>query len=72
MALSDPVPLVLLAAVLAAAVSWLVSRPTNRRCPPGPPSKPVLGNILDMPAQGDIPAFTRCKERYGKSLPTQS
>ncbi|RPD52531.1 cytochrome P450 [Lentinus tigrinus ALCF2SS1-7] len=65
MALSDPVPLLLLAAVLAAAIAWLVSRPSDRRYAPGPAPKPVLGNILAMPAQGDIPAFERCRERYG-------
>ncbi|KAK7461271.1 hypothetical protein VKT23_008447 [Stygiomarasmius scandens] len=33
--------------------------------PPGPPAKPILGNILDVPVKGQWEKFTQYREQYG-------
>ncbi|EJF59311.1 cytochrome P450 [Dichomitus squalens LYAD-421 SS1] len=37
----------------------------KRKYPPGPPAKPLVGNILDVSPQGAWIKFTRYKEVYG-------
>ncbi|KAI0743770.1 cytochrome P450 [Daedaleopsis nitida] len=58
------VPL-LIAITLLGVVVWLRSRRHGRKYPPGPPARPLVGNILHMPAIGDLPEFDRRKQQYG-------
>ncbi|KAJ8482310.1 hypothetical protein ONZ51_g5439 [Trametes cubensis] len=64
----DPMPaLYLLGAVLCAVaiVYRLATSRLSTRYPPGPPGKPLVGNILDVEPQGAWTKLTKYKEIYG-------
>ena len=67
----DPMPaLYLLGAVLCAVaiVYRLVTSRLSTRYPPGPPGKPLVGNILDVEPQGAWTKLTKYKDIYGSHL----
>ncbi|KAI0749883.1 cytochrome P450 [Daedaleopsis nitida] len=47
---------------------WTVGRTPHRPYPPGPPSTPLLGNLLDLPTAGhEWEAYAEMSKRYGRS-----
>ncbi|KAH9896527.1 cytochrome P450 [Cubamyces lactineus] len=64
----SPMPtLYLLGAILCtvAIVYRLVTSRVSTRYPPGPPGKPLVGNILDVEPQGAWTKLTKYKDVYG-------
>lgn len=52
-------------------IRWtLGERKTLKRLPPGPTSKPVIGNLLDLPSPGtpDWLHWLKHKELYGNAM----
>ena len=49
--------------ILAIAYRWLRKR--NKRVPPGPPRYPLIGNLLNFPAQGWTEIFPKWHAKYG-------
>lgn len=37
----------------------------NRRLPPGPTGYPLIGNLLDLPAEREWETYTEWSKRYG-------
>ncbi|KAM5543795.1 hypothetical protein V8D89_002412 [Ganoderma adspersum] len=52
-------------AALVAIVTVSFFRPPTRHFPPGPPARPLVGNILDVSPQGAWTKFTEYKSVYG-------
>ena len=59
---------VVLGVGLVALVAVSVFGSSKRRYPPGPPARPLVGNILDVSPQGAWTKFTEYKSIYGLSL----
>jgi hypothetical protein len=61
----------LFAALLFVAALWAI-RDHRRRgglpYPPGPPSLPIIGNLLDIPREFSWLAYTRFSKKHGTSL----
>lgn len=60
---------VIVGVLLILATKWLfTSREPTRPLPPGPPGKPIVGNISDLPAPGtqDWLHWMKHKELYGR------
>jgi cytochrome P450 len=63
--------LLVASAVLAIGIGWLLARnkrttiPTNTRIPDGPPGKPLIGNLLDIPPYHSWLKFTEWSKQYG-------
>lgn len=70
MALPLPLPFAaLLAALLILLAILLVARRSpTRHLPPGPPPIPVIGNILQIPAEHPEEAFAEWAVKYGSPL----
>lgn len=49
--------------VLAA---WATRQKQSLPLPPGPPPKPLLGNLLDMPSEQEWKTFAQWGEKYGR------
>ena len=69
------VPLVfvldLFAALSFIAALWAIRDHRRRKglpYPPGPPSLPIIGNLLDIPKEFSWLAYTRFSKKYGTSL----
>ena len=62
---------VVLGAGLVALVVVAFFGSPKRRYPPGPPAKPLVGNILDVSPQGAWTKFTEYKAVYGLSCLVQ-
>ena len=54
-----------LAVVLLAVIVWVRSRTYARRYPPGPPAKPLVGNIMQIPGINEFFEFDRHRQLYG-------
>ena len=66
MPLSDLYVVLGVGLVAFVAVSFFGS--SKRRYPPGPPARPLVGNILDVSPQGAWTKFTEYKSKYGLSF----
>ena len=54
-----------LAVALLAVIVWVRSRTYARRYPPGPPAKPLVGNIMQIPGINEFFEFDRHRQLYG-------
>ncbi|KII83625.1 hypothetical protein PLICRDRAFT_148005 [Plicaturopsis crispa FD-325 SS-3] len=61
----DTVVLVALGLCLVTALSLAFTRRKHAAYPPGPPMRPLIGNILRVPAKHPWLGFTELKETYG-------
>jgi hypothetical protein len=58
----------LVAVILLVAVVLNRPRKDGLPLPPGPPKRPLVGNIPDMPEKEAFLAFDKWKKEYGASL----
>ena len=61
-------PYVVCIAVLLTLIGVSLFGSPKRRYPPGPPAKPLVGNILDVSPQGAWIKFTQYQDVYGLSI----
>jgi hypothetical protein len=61
----------LISAILGATLLYMMTAALPRKnLPPGPPRKPLVGNVWDLPPAGaqDWMHWLKYKERYGMDL----
>lgn len=60
-------------AVCFTALAYFVLRVLNSRrsrFPPGPPGKPLIANLFDMPTKNEWLVFSEWAKTYGSSAPS--
>lgn len=49
-------------------ITRLLSKRQSLSLPPGPPRKPIIGNLLDWPKEKDWEVFSRWHQVYGMKV----
>lgn len=50
------------------AIVWRYTLRPRRTLPPGPPSLPIIGNILNVPPHAPWIPFTKFQDVYGECI----